>query len=200
MVFCDMYLYPFRHGRERDRECGDGGQYRSAPLYVVTYLLRVRARTCSGRLNIEWLSVDPFISVLASPSSLPRFWMFMYRVSPLTYLIGAMLSTTLANNEVVCFTSELSIINPLNGQTCGEFLAQYMSTFGGGVVNADATQRCQFCALADTNTFLGAIGIRYDNGWRDLGLVWVFIVVNVCGAFLFFRLLRVSKGSNGSTT
>lgn len=38
-----------------------------------------------------------FCGVMTTPSAMPRFWIFMYRVSPLTYFIQALLAVGVAN-------------------------------------------------------------------------------------------------------
>ena len=57
---------------------------------------------------------------MVSSDELPRFWIFMYRVSPLTYLIDALLSTGVANTDVTCAPYELVEISPPQGMTCGQ--------------------------------------------------------------------------------
>ena len=54
-----------------------------------------------------------FCGVLASLSLLPGFWIFMYRCNPFTYFIQGVLSTSLANTEVVWSKKELLLITPL---------------------------------------------------------------------------------------
>ncbi|CAI4947623.1 CGH_3_HP_G0044430.mRNA.1.CDS.1 [Saccharomyces cerevisiae] len=43
-----------------------------------------------------------FCGVMTTPSAMPRFWIFMYRVSPLTYFIQALLAVGVANVDVKC--------------------------------------------------------------------------------------------------
>ncbi|KAG2016847.1 hypothetical protein GB937_006049 [Aspergillus fischeri] len=134
-----------------------------------------------------------FCGVMAAPASLPGFWIFMYRASPLTYLVSAMLSTGLANTEVTCSDIEVTIVNPPTGQTCAEYLSAYMQTVGGKVYNPNATTACQYCALTDSNTFLASVSSDYDERWRNFGLMWVYIVFNVCAAVSLYWVVRVPK-------
>lgn len=135
-------------------------------------------------------------SVLASPDDFPRFWIFMYRVSPLTYLVNGILTTSLANSPAVCSAVEISTIQPPSNMTCGEYLAPYIASVGDGVVsNPAATADCQFCSITSTNSFLAAIGVNFDNRWRDYGLLWVYIIFNIFGALFLYWLARVPKGS-----
>jgi ATP-binding cassette subfamily G (WHITE) protein 2 (PDR) len=95
-----------------------------------------------------------FCGVLAQPSDFPRFWIFMYRLSPFTYLVSGMLSVGLANSSVQCAARELISFQPRSGSTCGEYMKAYTSFAGGFLVDDNATSDCQFCSISDTNVFL----------------------------------------------
>lgn len=117
----------------------------------------------------------------------------MYRVSPFTYLIGGLLSTGLANTPVTCADNEFVNFSPPSGVTCGEYMQPYFDQAPGYLQNPDDTQSCGFCSFGDSNVFLSAVGISYDDVWRNFGLMWVYIFVNVSGAVFFFWLARVPK-------
>jgi ABC-type multidrug transport system permease subunit len=89
-----------------------------------------------------------FSGVLAGPGTLPGFWIFMYRVSPFTYWISAVLSTGLANTPVQCNSDEFVHMAPANDLTCGEYLDPYISAAGGYLVDSSATEECSFCPVA----------------------------------------------------
>lgn len=116
----------------------------------------------------------------------------MYRVSPFTYLVSAMLSVGLSNTDVVCSADELLKFNAPSGQTCGQYMAPYISAAGGYVQNSTATA-CEFCSIKDTNTFLATVNSFYSERWRNFGLLWAYIIFNVCGAVLLYWLVRVPK-------
>lgn len=124
----------------------------------------------------------------------------MYRVSPFTYLVSAMLSTGLANTAATCSSIEVSTFEPPSGKTCGEYMANYILAAGDGVVqNPNATSSCEFCAVTTTNTFLGQVNSVYSERWRNYGIFWVYIIANIFGALFFYWLVRVPKGSKGRT-
>ena len=118
----------------------------------------------------------------------------MNRVSPLTYLIGGMAVTGLANTPIHCVPLELLVIKtPLN-QTCGQYLASYIRTVGGRILDPDATENCEFCPVGETNDALAALGFLCGQRWRDVGLMLVYITFNVAVAFVLYWLAR---GRNG---
>ena len=124
-------------------------------------------------------------------STLPGFWKFMYRVSPFTYFVEGILGTAVANTPVVCGSDEYQVFSPPSGQTCGNYMAPYISAAGGYLLDETATSNCQYCQLSDTNVFLTSFGIKYSNKWRDFGLLWVFIFFNVFAAVGLYWLARV---------
>ena len=136
-----------------------------------------------------------FCGILASPDVFPRFWIFVYRVSPFTYLVSGMISTAVANSDVVCSSIEILRFQPTNGQACGEFMANYTMIAGGRTLNPTATDNCEFCPLADTNAFLTAISSEYANRWRDFGLLMVYLIFNIVGALFLYWLARVPKNT-----
>ncbi|KAI1775922.1 ABC-2 type transporter-domain-containing protein [Hypoxylon cercidicola] len=137
-----------------------------------------------------------FCGVLASPDTFPRFWIFMYRVSPFSYLVSAMLSTAVANTKVECRSNEYIHFDPLDGMNCGQYLGNYTLAVGGYVEpgTEDRTSNCSFCTIYETNTYLAQAGAVYDQRWRNFGIVWAYIVFNVFGALFLYWLTRVPKG------
>lgn len=115
----------------------------------------------------------------------------MYRVSPFTYFVEGILGVAVANAPVECDVEELVTVNAPSGATCEQYLRPYLDQAGGYLVNPEASQGCQFCALDNTNVFLDNFQIRYENRWRNFGLIWVFIIVNVFAAVGFYWLARV---------
>jgi ABC-type multidrug transport system permease subunit/ABC-type multidrug transport system ATPase subunit len=112
-----------------------------------------------------------FCGVLATPDTLPRFWIFMYRVSPFTYLVSAMLSTAVANTDVYCAANEFLHFAPPNGLTCAEYMEPYIKTFSGYLQDPENTSMCSYCTISKTNVFLASVQSNYDDRWRNFGYV-----------------------------
>ncbi|KAK9429132.1 ABC-2 type transporter-domain-containing protein [Lipomyces doorenjongii] len=153
------------------------------------------ADTAANLANLFFSLCLIFCGVLVSPSAMPGFWIFMYRVSPFTYLVDAMLSVGVANTQVHCSDIELLSFDPTVNLTCGEYMAPYMSNAGGQIMNPNATSACRFCSVASTNTFLASVSSSYSHRWRNFGFMWVYIVFNLFGAIFLYWLMRVPKRS-----
>ena len=138
-------------------------------------------------------------SVLATPQVLPRFWIFMYRVSPFTYLVSAVLSTGLTATSVQCSSIELLQISPPAGQNCSSYLGSYIDAFKGRLLNPEATADCQVCSISQTDQFLMSLNIYYSDLWRNVGLLFVYIVFNAVAALFRYWLVRVPKKRSRET-
>ncbi|KAG5762970.1 hypothetical protein H9Q72_008935 [Fusarium xylarioides] len=134
-----------------------------------------------------------FCGVLVLYSGLPGFWTFMYRVSPLTYLIGAMISNGVGKQQVTCSEIEfLQFQTPAN-LTCCEYVGQFVQAVGGALSNPGSNQSCLYCPIASTDTYLGTLSIRYSERWRNFGLLWAFILFDIVAALMAYWLIRVPK-------
>ncbi|OAA59858.1 ABC transporter [Niveomyces insectorum RCEF 264] len=136
-----------------------------------------------------------FCGVMVPPTALPGFWMFMYRVSPLTYLIGGLLATGVARHDVQCSPLELLTFLPPANTTCGQYLTPFMQLAGGTLANTDAVRpaACQFCALATTDAYLASVGIAYADRWRNFGLMWAYVAFNLAAALGLYWAARAPK-------
>ncbi|EER24923.1 multidrug resistance ABC transporter, putative [Coccidioides posadasii C735 delta SOWgp] len=142
--------------------------------------------------NLLFMLCLLFCGVLATPNQLPGFWIFMYRVSPFTYLVSGMLSVGISNTEVTCAPNEYLRFDPLNG-TCGEYMEAYKATMGGYIENELATSNCNFCPISDTNVFLSSVSANYSDVWRNFGIMWVYIIFNIFAACALYWWVRVPK-------
>ncbi|KAI8935400.1 hypothetical protein NX059_007981 [Plenodomus lindquistii] len=152
------------------------------------------AETGGNIANIMFSLCLIFCGVLAQPSAFPRFWIFMYRVSPFTYLVSGMMSVGLANNLVTCAQNEYVLFEAPDNQTCEEYLQPYIDTMGG-YLNPEATNGCEFCAIRDTNAFLASISSKYSEAWRNFGILWAYIIFNIAAALVLYWLVRVPKNT-----
>ncbi|KAB5578676.1 ATP-binding cassette transporter ABC1 [Coniochaeta sp. 2T2.1] len=157
------------------------------------------AQTASNLVMLLVFMSILFNGVLQSPTALPGFWIFMYRVSPFTYWIAGICATMLHGRPVQCTPAETSQFNPPSGQTCGQYLSAYLETAPGFLQNPDATANCQYCPLRSSDQFLAASNIYYSERWRNFGLVWAYVFFNIAVAVLTYWAFRVAKWGKGSS-
>lgn len=140
-------------------------------------------------------------SVVSTPAAMPGFWIFMYRVSPFTYLVSGMLSTAVSGASVTCSAIETLVFNPPDNQTCYDYLNPYAVQNGGYIENPNATSSCSYCSMSSTDTFLAQVYSYWGDAWRNFGILWAYLVFNIVVALGIYWLARVPKGNKtkGST-
>jgi ATP-binding cassette subfamily G (WHITE) protein 2 (PDR) len=137
------------------------------------------AEAASALGNVSGIMMYAFAGLLVQPKNLPKFWIFMYRVNPFTYLTSSFLSAAIGEAPVQCAADELLGMRSPGSQTCEQYLSSYITSAGGVIIDPSATSVCQYCPVKDTTQFLEAVGINFDDRWRNYGLMWVYICVNI---------------------
>lgn len=153
------------------------------------------AQTAGNIATLMFSLTLTFNGVFQPPNALPGFWIFMYRVSPLTYLISGIVSTGLGGTRVQCGASEYSVFPPPTGQTCGTYLATFLRTAPGYLEDPNSTTMCQYCPVSSADQFLAGDSIYYGQRWRNFGIVWAYIIFNIFAAVLLYYIFRVKQWS-----
>ncbi|KAK4231890.1 ATP-binding cassette transporter [Podospora fimiseda] len=134
-----------------------------------------------------------FCGVLRSPNQMPKVWIWLYRASPLSYWVSAVLSVGLGNSKVTCAENELVKFFAPEGESCEGYMKEYMERIGGYLLSGEGNE-CRYCRVAETNVFLKGISAEYGTRWRNFGIVWVYVLFNVLAACGFYWLVRIPKG------
>ncbi|KAL4895842.1 ABC-2 type transporter-domain-containing protein [Aspergillus ambiguus] len=134
-----------------------------------------------------------FNGVMQPPSKLPRFWIFMYRVSPFTYYVGGISGTALHGRPVQCNDREMSVFDPPQSQSCQEYLEPYISKVGGRLYNPNATIGCEYCSMTSADEYLSLREIYWGDRWQNYGIFWCYFVFNIFCAIALYYLFRVRK-------
>ena len=118
----------------------------------------------------------------------------MYRVNPFTYVIDSFLGTATANAPIVCADNEIVAFHAPDGSTCDEYLQDYFGQAPGQLVAGSGNSSdCLYCPMKSTNDFLSTINSDFSNRWRNFGIMWAYIGVNLIGAVFFYWLARVPR-------
>lgn len=138
-----------------------------------------------------------FCGVLATKEQMPGFWIFMYRVSPLTYFVGGMLATGIGQAPVTCSKNEIVKFTSVPGKTCGEYMQGFITALGenGGYLLDPSATECQYCPMKNSDTYLTLVDVKYSQRWRNWGILWAYPVFNVVMAFVLYYVCRVPKKS-----
>ena len=203
IFFC--WYYPI--GLYRNAQPTDEVSYRGFQLFLFTWMFLLftstfthmviagleSAETGGNIANLMFSLCLIFCGVLATPASFPRFWIFMYRLSPFTYLVSGLLATGLARSSVHCAPNEFIRFQPPQGSTCGQYIEAYTSALGGYMQNPEATSNCEYCAVESTDVFLNQLSSNYDDVWRNFGILWAYVIFNIFAALALYWLIRMPK-------
>ena len=74
---------------------------------------------------------------------------------------------------------------------CSEYMASYISSAGGHILDHEAIVNCRFCKINDTDVFLSQISSNYEDKGLYFGIMWVFIVFNIPAALGLYWLVRM---------
>ncbi|EME40339.1 ABC transporter-like protein [Dothistroma septosporum NZE10] len=158
------------------------------------------AQTAGAIVTLLFAMSLIFNGVMQSPTALPGFWIFMYRVSPMTYWVSGMAATMLHGRQVTCSNQELSVVDPPGGQTCQAYFAPFLQQAPGYLLNPDATSQCGYCSVSVADTFLAESGITWSTRWRNFGIMWAYVLFNIAAAVLLYYFFRVRTSSKKSKT
>lgn len=136
-----------------------------------------------------------FCGVIQPASLMPGFWTFMWKASPYTYFVQNAVSIVLNNKPVRCRKKEMSYLNPPEGQTCGEYMADFLKSAPGYINNPDATENCGYCVFKVGDDYLKQIDTSFGNIWRNFGFFWVYIFFNVFAMLVLYYVFHVSNFS-----
>jgi ATP-binding cassette subfamily G (WHITE) protein 2 (SNQ2) len=128
------------------------------------------------------------------PPSLHRTAHLTYP-QPFQYLMGSLLVFSTHDIQVQCRPSEFAIFDPLPGQTCAQYLSNYLSGMGSGtnLTNPDATAGCRVCQYRSGQDYLRTLNLpEYYYGWRDVGIVAIFVLSSY-GCVYALMKLRTKK-------
>ncbi|KAI9847164.1 MAG: hypothetical protein M1837_003026 [Sclerophora amabilis] len=151
------------------------------------------AQTAGNVATFLFTLIVAFNGVFVPPTALPGFWIFLYRLSPLTYIVDAISAASLHGRVATCTSNELSVFQPPPGQDCGGYLEDFMTIAPGQLLNPSASQDCEYCSIATSDQFLASYNINYQDLWLYFGIVWSYVGFNIIMTFALYYVFRVKK-------
>jgi ABC-type multidrug transport system ATPase subunit len=111
-----------------------------------------------------------FCGVLVPYDTLNVFWRYwLYYLDPFTYVVQALFTLTVWDVKVKCAASELSIITPPPNQTCGSYMADFITAHSGYLNNPEALSDCEYCQYSMGSDYAKTFNINSKTyGWRGV--------------------------------
>ncbi|KAK6950635.1 hypothetical protein Daesc_007159 [Daldinia eschscholtzii] len=135
------WYYPI--GLWRNAIAQDELNSRSGLIFLLIWSMLVLFQTLSQMLmtimpniptginngNLLFMLSLIFAGVLVPPSALQNFWIFMYRATPLSYYMSAIMSTGLSGANITCSDKDILQLDPAPGQACGSYSCRSIEEF-----------------------------------------------------------------------
>lgn len=134
-----------------------------------------------------------FSGVVQPVALMPGFWTFMYKLSPYTYIIQNLVGSILHQRPVSCSAKEFSFFDPPSGQTCGEYMKDFIAKTHGYLQDPQATTNCGYCLYTVADQYLLTVGIKYKYVWRNVGFFCAYVVFNMVACMILYRFIRLSN-------
>ncbi|CAO3645884.1 unnamed protein product [Mucor fragilis] len=125
-----------------------------------------------------------FCGLMQSPKAMPKFWSsWMYWLDPFHYYIEGLTVNELENLKIVCTDEDLLRFSVPEGQTCGQYTAEFFANGAPGyIANPDAVQpeQCGYCTYKSGPEFYESnMGWSAANKWRNFGVLFAFFIFNI---------------------
>jgi ATP-binding cassette subfamily G (WHITE) protein 2 (SNQ2) len=121
-----------------------------------------------------------FCGVVVPYDQITAFWRYwIYWLDPFNYLVGGLLGEVLWDVKVHCKASELVQLSIPDGQTCGEYMSDFLSTASGYVLDSNSTSSCQYCAYTTGADYAKTLNLNAKYySWRDVSFLTFVMIYN----------------------
>lgn len=137
-------------------------------------------------------TIVAFCGMLVPYAEITPFWRYwLYYLNPFTYVTGGLLTFNIFDAKVECAVDEFAIFDPPSGQTCAQYLADYLEGIGSraNLVNPTATEACRVCQYQSGSDYLYSLNLQeYSSGWRNVGITIIFIISSYAAVFAMMKL------------
>ncbi|KAF9908837.1 hypothetical protein EC991_009356 [Linnemannia zychae] len=139
-------------------------------------------------------TLNLFCGVMISKDLMPKFWSsWMYWLDPYHYVVEALTTAQLHDVRVWCKDDEFFTFHPPAGQTCGQYASAFLDRATGYIANINATDSCQYCQYEYGQDFYSGLGMDFDNRWRNMGIICLYIGFNVLMVLVAIRFVRFDR-------
>ena len=104
-----------------------------------------------------------------------------------------MVSTELQGRTVECTNAEYNRFAAPEDMSCGEYMAAFFERGGSGYLRDNVQSACEYCPFKFGEQFYEPFGFRFEDRWRDLGIMAAFIGANLILLFGASRFLNFNR-------
>ncbi|BGP12461.1 hypothetical protein JCM10213_006973 [Rhodosporidiobolus nylandii] len=151
-------------------------------LWIVS--LSPSLGTIANLLPFFLVAMEAFNGALMPYAQMPRYYRWLYHVSPFQHYVRAMLGELLHGVTIQCADYEVVSFTPPAGESCGTYAAEYLASHPGYLLDLNATALCDFCPMSTGDDFLASLNIAHGDRWRSLGILAAYTLTNCVLAYL----------------
>ncbi|EFA80736.1 ABC transporter G family protein [Heterostelium album PN500] len=127
-------------------------------------------------------------------SQLPSFFKFQYHLNPAKYLMEGIVSVILEPVKVNCKPSDLIEFSAPQGSSCEGYTQEFLSYAPGYVVSLNGTtDKCGYCIYKDGADYFESLDWKYENRWRNFGILVAYWASSVIGVLAFVYLTKKGR-------
>lgn len=114
-----------------------------------------------------------FCGVVVPYASIQPFWRYwIYYLDPFTYLVGGLFGEVIWDVKVKCEASEFLKFTAPAGQTCGQYMADFLASQTGYLLDGNSTGTCSFCQYSQGADYAKTFNLKEKYySWRDVSCV-----------------------------
>ncbi|KAJ5163927.1 uncharacterized protein N7500_005757 [Penicillium coprophilum] len=134
-----------------------------------------------------------FCGVVVPYSLMQPFWRYwIYYLDPFNYLVGGLFGEVVWDIKVECEPSEFVQFSAPSGQTCGQYMTDFLAAQTGYLADGNSTGTCLFCPYSEGSDYAKTFNLQEKYySWRDTGITALFCISSY--ALVFFMMKLRSK-------
>ncbi|KAL5483571.1 SNQ2_6 [Sanghuangporus weigelae] len=169
------------------------------PLFYTTQALAVTSFSSSTKISSLLLCISfSFTGIfdgITHTSEHSKWQEWLYGSSPLTYLLEGFIGQALGQQLAECSQNEFLQLIPPSGQTCVDYLNDFIDEVGGYLNNPHGSEICEYCPARTTDEYLASrYNIYYSHRWRNMMIVLAACLLNIVLMFVLTYIFRIRRG------
>ncbi|KXG48510.1 CDR ABC transporter [Penicillium griseofulvum] len=111
-----------------------------------------------------------FCGVVVPYSLMQPFWRYwIYYLDPFNYLVGGLFGEVVWDVKVKCEPSEFVEFTAPSGQTCGQYMTDFLAAQTGYLADGNSTGTCLFCPYSEGSDYAKTFNLQEKYySWRDV--------------------------------
>ncbi|KAI9037656.1 uncharacterized protein KD926_000142 [Aspergillus affinis] len=130
--------------------------------------------------SLIWVILMLFSGVIVPHSSMNSFYKpWIFWTDPMRYFFGGSVGNVLHGLKAKCSPRDFTLFDPPVGQTCGEYVSDFLASSAGYISNPTSTSDCSYCPYSIGDDYSATLDYSYGRKWRDWAVFLGFCLTNI---------------------